>query len=167
MPVIAAWFFGGFVVQLVTAIIELKEGNATGGNVMLFFAAFFMLASSLGTLGKFYLFVNGMSLAPATLMEGYFWLAAAAFLTICTPAYAKQNALMFYLVCVVDVILWCIAFVDIGILPSTFKPMMGTGLFVIGIVGIYICGAALVNTVYGKMLIPLPASILDKREAKK
>lgn len=160
MLLLAAWLFGGGLVQLVTSIVELKEGNTTGGNVMLFFAAFFMFASGLGLIAKFVMIYLGMK--PSVVIEGYLWAAAAGFLTICTPAYARQNAIMFFLVVLVDVILWTIAGVDIGILPAVIKHMLGYSLYGVGIVGVYMSGAALVNTVYGKMIFPIPPSVIKQ-----
>jgi len=154
---LAAWLFGGCLIQIVTSIIELKEGNLTGGNIMLFFSAFFMFSSGLGMIAKFVMITMGM--VPSVVIEGYLWAGAAAFLTICTPAYARQNAIMFVLVIVVDVILWMLAGIDTNILPATYKHPLGYALFGVGIVGIYMSGAAMVNTVYGKMLLPIPAAV--------
>jgi len=40
------------VVQYTTAVMELKDHNITGGNVFLFFSAFFMFGASLSVLSK-------------------------------------------------------------------------------------------------------------------
>jgi len=55
LPLLAAWLVGGGVVQLSTALIELKDHNITGGNVFLFFSAFFMFAAALSVFAKFML----------------------------------------------------------------------------------------------------------------
>jgi succinate-acetate transporter protein len=47
VPLWDAWLIGGFVVQLVVGLVELREGNTTGGNVFTFFAGFFMLVGGL------------------------------------------------------------------------------------------------------------------------
>lgn len=164
MLLLAAWLFGGCLVQIVTSIIELKEGNATGGNIMLFFSAFFMFSTGLGLIAKFVMINMGM--APSVVIEGYLWAGAAGFLTICTPAYAKQNAIMFILVLVVDVILWMIAGIDTGVLSAAYKHTLGYALFGVGIVGIYMSGAAMVNTVYGKLLLPIPPSVIRQSPNK-
>ena len=41
IPLLGCWLLGGALVQYTVAIIELKEGATTGGNVFLFFSAFF------------------------------------------------------------------------------------------------------------------------------
>jgi uncharacterized protein len=53
LPLLSAWLIGGGIVQYTVAVIELKDHNITGGNVFLFFAAFFMFAASISTFAKF------------------------------------------------------------------------------------------------------------------
>jgi uncharacterized protein len=53
-PLLAAWLIGGCLVQYTTAVMELKDHNLTGGNVFLFFSAFFMLAAALSVFAKWY-----------------------------------------------------------------------------------------------------------------
>lgn len=55
LPLLSAWLIGGFVVQLTVAVIELKDHNVTGGNVFLFFSAFFMLAAAISIFIKWYM----------------------------------------------------------------------------------------------------------------
>lgn len=42
LPLLAAWLIGGCLIQVVAAVIELKDHNLTSGNVFLYFAGFFM-----------------------------------------------------------------------------------------------------------------------------
>ena len=64
LPILAAWLFGGCLVQYTTAVMELKDHNITGGNVFLFFAAFFMLGAALSTLAKFFLLTGAGAFIP-------------------------------------------------------------------------------------------------------
>lgn len=160
LPLLAAWLFGGCLVQYTTAVMELKDHNITGGNVFLFFSAFFMLAAGLSTLSKFFMIKFGMK--PAILVEGWMWMAGAGFLTVVTPAYAKSSVLFFGLVILVDVVLWMIVGVDTGWYgdPAVFKPFIGWSLVVTGWVGIYLAGAVTCNTVYGKVIYPVPKPLI-------
>lgn len=160
LPLLASWLIGGCLVQYTTAVMELKDHNITGGNVFLFFAAFFMLAAALSSLSKFFMIKFGMK--PAVLVEGWMWMAGAAFLTIVTPAYGKANALIFILVIFVDAVLWMIVGVDTGWYgdPVVMKPVIGWSLVVTGWIGIYMGGAALCNTVYGKALLWIPKPLI-------
>jgi succinate-acetate transporter protein len=157
LPLLAAWLIGGCLVQYTTAVVELKDHNITGGNVFLFFAAFFMLAAALSVLGKFMMIKFGMK--PAPYVEGWCWMAGAAFLTIVTPAYLKGNKIIFFVVVLVDICLWLIVTLDMGIAPdpALFKEIVGWLLIAAGWGGIYIAGGVLCNTVFGKPVIPLPA----------
>jgi hypothetical protein len=157
LPLLAAWLIGGGIVQYTTAVIELKDHNITGGNVFLFFAAFFMFAASLSIISKFMMIKFGMK--PAVLVEGWCWMAGAGFLTIVTPAYLKGNKIIFLIVCMVDVLLWLIVMLDMGIAPdpALFKQIVAWLLIICGWMGIYLSGSVLVNTVYGKPVFPLPA----------
>lgn len=157
LPLLAAWLIGGGVVQYTTAVMELKDHNITGGNVFLFFSAFFMFAAALSVFGKFMMIKFGMK--PATYVEGWCWMAGAAFLTLVTPAYLKGNKIIFFLVVFVDVVLWLIVFLDLGLAPDPvlFKNLVAWLLIAAGWMGIYIAGAVVCNTVFGKAIIPLPA----------
>ena len=42
LPLLACWLVGGAICQLTCGLIELKDHNISGGNVFLFFGAFFM-----------------------------------------------------------------------------------------------------------------------------
>jgi len=155
LPILTAWLIGGGVVQYTTAVIELKDYNITGGNVFLFFSAFFMFGASLSVLSKFFMIKFGMT--PHSYVEGWTWMAGAGFLTAVTPAYAKGNKLIFILVVLLDIVLWCIVGLDLGKMdPAVGKPIVGWGLVVSGWIGIYLAGAITCNTVYGKVIFPIP-----------
>ncbi|MGB4548594.1 MAG: hypothetical protein WBI10_06735, partial [Syntrophales bacterium] len=124
LPILFAWLVGGGVVQYTVAVMELKDHNIAGGNVFLFFSAFFMFGASFSTLSKFFMIKFGM--APHVYVEGWCWLAGAAWLTIVTPAYFKSNKLMAIGVLIADVALWCIVGLDLGYLdPQVGKPIVG------------------------------------------
>jgi len=155
LPILFAWLVGGGVVQYTTAVIELKDHNITGGNVFLFFSAFFMFGASLSVLSKFFMIKFGM--APHAYVEGWTWMAGAGFLTAVTPAYAKSNALLFITVILIDIALWCIVFLDLGKMdPAIGKPIVAWILVFSGWAGVYLAGAVVCNTVYGKVIYPVP-----------
>lgn len=160
LPLLFAWLMGGCLVQYTTAVMELKDHNITGGNVFLFFSAFFMLAAALSVMSKFLMIKFGMK--PAVHVEGWMWMAGATFLTLVTPAYAKNTALIFTLVCIVDVVLWMIVGVDTGWFgdPTVFKPIIGWSLVVCGFMGLYLAGAVVCNTVYGKAIFFVPGPVV-------
>ncbi len=197
LPILAAWLFGGCLVQYTTAVMELKDHNITGGNVFLFFSAFFMLGAALSTLAKFFLLAGAGAFIPKAAaaaapaagaaaaaapavpvvaaaapitwfpkpdayVEGWMWMAGAGFLTAVTPAYAKGNLFIFILVILIDIVLWLIVGIDTGWFgdPKTTKPIVGWLLVVSGWIGVYLAGAVVCNTVYGKPVYFVPKPLV-------
>ena len=74
-------------------------------------------------------------------------------LTLVTPAYLKGDKLMFFLVVFVDIVLWTIVGLDLGELdPAIGKPLVGWLLVASGSMGIYIAGAIVCDTVFGRVI---------------
>ncbi len=161
LPLLAAWLIGGGVVQYTVAVMELKDHNMTGGNVFLFFAAFFMFGAALSVISK-YLMLSGVigSVKPEPMVEGFCWMAGAAFLTAVTPAYLKSPIPLFLLVVLLDIVLWLIVGVDMGMLGAAVKPTIGYLLFASGWIGVYLVAAIVNNHVYGRVLLPTFGSFI-------
>jgi uncharacterized protein len=206
LPILAAWLIGGCLVQYTTAVMELKDHNILGGNVFLFFSAFFMLGAAISVFAKWYQvsFVFspkaakaaldaaaaaagvkadmltpdqvkaamagvgpavGAMLQKAVYVEGWCWMAGAGFLTLVTPGYAKGNLFIFILVLCVDVVLWLIVgcdtgwFAPFGGVKGT-KAVIGYLLVVSGWIGIYLAGAIVCNTIYGKPVFFVPKPLV-------
>jgi len=186
-PLLAAWLIGGGIVQYTTAVMELKDHNILGGNVFLFFAAFFMFAAALSVFAKWYsvsfifmpkaldmvakdptlqvgALVGGM-MGKAVYVEGWCWMAGAAFLTVVTPGYAKGNLFIFILVLCIDVVLWLIVGCDTGWFSiggdvKFTKTIIGYLLIVAGAIGVYLAGATVCNTIYGKPVFFVPKPLV-------
>ena len=156
LPLLAAWLVGGGVVQYTVAVMELKDHNMTGGNVFLFFAAFFMFGAALSVLSK-YLMLSGIigSVKPESMVEGFCWMAGASFLTAVTPAYLKSPLPLFLLVVLIDIALWLIVGLDMGMLGAEMKPVVGYLLYAAGWVGIYLVSAIVNNHVFGRQMLPM------------
>lgn len=155
LPLLAAWLVGGGIVQYTVGVMELKDHNMTGGNAFLFFSAFFMFAAALSVLAK-YLMLSGImgSVKPEPMVEGYCWLAGASFLTAITPAYLKAPKPLAMIVLLIDVALWLIVGLDMGLLGSGLKPFVGYLLFVAGFLGIYMVAVVVNNHTYGRVIFP-------------
>jgi len=155
LPLLAAWLVGGGIVQFTVAVMELKDHNMTGGNVFLFFSAFFMFGAALSVFAK-YLMLSGImgSVQPEPMVEGYCWMAGAAFLTAVTPAYLKSPKPLCMIVILLDVALWLIVGLDLGLIGASMKPVVGYILFISGWIAVYIVAAVVNNHVYGRVVIP-------------
>lgn len=160
LGLMGCWLFGGFVVQIVVAIIELKAGKTTGGNVFLFFSAFFMLTGSLEMFFKYFAIINRWPLEAH--VDGYAWAVLSLILLFYTIAYLRESPLaMNILVLLLDVAVFFIAAMDLGWLaPATFKPIISNLLLIATGVTIYLSSAILLNTSFGRVVMPLGKPLL-------
>jgi len=168
LPMLAGWLLGGFVVQVAVAIIELREGALVGGNIFLFFSAFFMLATALKYLIRSYipetalLGADKMPLEVDHSIDGWAWLVLSLALLLWTPAYLKRSpAMLTMVILALDIGVPIVALRDLKILPAaTWNAPAGWFLLIAGIFGIYVASAIIVNDAYGKKLFPMPGPIL-------
>ena len=153
MPLVGCWLIGGFVVQLIVGLLDLKGGNYAGGNTFLFFSAFFMLTGGIEMFVKY----NGLlTNAPVdSRIDGYAWLALTLAIYLWTPAFLKPFSLLSLIVLALDVALPFIVLVDLGVLPKSFSPVAAYALLAAGLVALYFSAALVVNTTYGKKVFPV------------
>lgn len=161
LPLLAAWLVGGGIVQYTVAVMELKDHNMTGGNVFLFFSAFFMFGAALSVLAK-YLMLSGIigAVKPDSMVEGFCWMAGAAFLTAVTPSYLKSPTPLFLIVLFLDIALWIIVGLDMKLIGAELKPVVGYLLYATGWLGIYLVAAIVNNHIYGRVVLPTFGSIV-------
>ena len=153
MPLIGCWLAGGFIVQFVVGILDLKGGNYTGGNTFLFFSAFFMLANCIEMFVKYSAFKAGTALD--TRVDGYAWLCLATALIIWTPAFLKTFNLLSIIILLVDVALSFIALVDLRVIPASLAVIPAYALIVAAVFALYLSAALVVNSAYGKKVYPV------------
>ncbi len=158
MPLLGIWLLGGFVVQLVVGLIDLKGGNTTGGNTFIFFCAFFMFVSGLEMIFKFNMTNSGIKIDSH--IDGWAWAALTLIMWAWTPAFFKTPALLTLIILALDVALPFICLTDMGVLPVTFKIIPAWALLVAGIAGFYLSAAIIVNTAFGKNVYPNPGPII-------
>jgi succinate-acetate transporter protein len=153
MPLIGCWLIGGFIVQIIVGLLDLKGGNYAGGNTFLFFCAFFMLVGGMEMFVKY----NGIaSGTPAdTRIDGYAWLALTLVVYLWTPAFLKSFGLLSLVVLALDVALPFITLVDLKVLPPSFSVVSAYALLAAGLFAIYLSAALVVNTTYGKKVYPV------------
>lgn len=156
MPLIAGWLMGGFIVQFVVGLIDLKGGNHTGGNTFLFFCAFFMLAGSLGMWMKYAAIQAGTPLDAR--VDGYAWGILTLVVFTWTPAFFTKFSLLSVLVVLLDIALPFITLVDLGLLPHSALHIPAWALLAAGVVGVYFSAAIVVNNAFGRVVYPLPGA---------
>ena len=154
MPLLGCFLIGGFFIQFVVALLDLKQGNTSGGNTFLFFSAYFMLVSGVEMFLKYY----GGGLDAR--IDGWAWMVLALVIILWTPAFFKGPALLFIIVLLLDLAVPCIVFADLKIfepeISLIFSNAAGWLLLLCGIIGIYLSAALLVNTTYGKEIFKNP-----------
>lgn len=162
-PLMAIWLFGGFVVQIVVATIELKEGHVTGGNVFLFFSSFFMLVGSLGFMFKYFAKINAWPLQLT--IDGWGWLPLLIALLFITFAYLKESsAIMAVVVLSLDIAVFFVTFMNMGVMSPTWAPIAAYFVLLAGAGAIWLACAVILNTAFGKTILPVPGPILKAKE---
>ncbi len=154
MPLVGCWLLGGFVVQLVVGLLDLKSGNLTGGNTFLFFCAFFMLVGGVEMFLKYNALTAGAPLDAR--IDGYAWCVLTVVLLLWTPAFCTKFSLLSVIVLLLDVALPFIALTDLALIPKSFGQISAWALLAAGVVAIYLCSAIVVNAAYKKTVFPLP-----------
>jgi len=151
------WLLGGFVVQVIVGIMELNHGNIVGGNIFTFFSAFFMLVTGLELIFKFFAAQNGWSIDAR--IDGWAWLALAIALLTWTPGYFKSPLSLLACVLALDIAIPVVAFMDMGILGHEWHAVSGNFLGIAGIFGLYTACGVVLNTAFGRTIIPLGTPI--------
>jgi succinate-acetate transporter protein len=147
MLVFGGWLIGGFIIQILVGLLDLKSGNHTGGNTFMFFSAFFMLATGIG------MFVKGMGFTADPTIEGYAWLTLMLVLWLWTPAFFKKIGILSFIVLFVDIALLFIVLRDFGY--GEFIAFGAWSLLIAGVLAIYLSAAQVVNNAFGKKLYPM------------
>jgi succinate-acetate transporter protein len=146
MLVFGGWLIGGFVIQILVGILDLKAGNSTGGNTFMFFSAFFMLATGIG------MFVKGMGFGADPTIEAYAWMTLMLVLWLWTPAFFRKVGVLSFIVLFVDIALLFIVLKDFG--HAEYIAFGAWSLLIAGVLAIYLSGALVVNNAFGKKLMP-------------
>ncbi len=154
MPLVGCWLIGGFVIQLIVGLLDLKSGNAAGGNTFLFFSAFFMLVGGMEMMIKYQAIQAGAPLDAR--IDGYAWSVLAVVVLLWTPAFFAKFSLLSIIVALLDVALPFIALTDLGVLAKTWSVVPAWALLAAGCVAVYLCSAQIVNGACGKKVYPLP-----------
>ncbi|MFT4079080.1 acetate uptake transporter family protein [Rhodomicrobium lacus] len=159
MPLLGLWLLGGFIIQFTVAILDYKSNNSTGGNTFLFFAAFFMFVGGVEMLMKYDMIVRQVPFDAR--IDGWAWVVLTLVLWLWTPAFLKNTALLFAIVALLDVALPFVALMDLGLIGKSNAYIPAWALLGAGIVGIYLSGALVVNTAFGRQVLPLPGPLVE------
>ena len=153
LPLLGCWMIGGFVVQVIVALLDLKGGNSAGGNVFLLFSAFFMLVGGLEMFVKFGAGIAGIPLDAR--IDGWAWVVLTLVIWLWSPAFFQKFNLLSIVVILIDIALPIIALTDLDILAKSWGHVAGWSLLAAGAVAVYLCAAMVVNAAAGKKIYPV------------
>ncbi len=153
MPLVGCWLIGGFVVQIVVGLIDLKGGNLAGGNTFLFFSAFFMLVGGMEMFAKYNALAAGSPLD--TRIDGYAWLILTLIVFLWTPAFCAKFSFLSLIILALDVALPFIALTDLKVLPAWYGHISAWALLTAALIAVYYASAIVVNGVFGKTVYPM------------
>lgn len=114
-----------------------------------------MLTGSIEFFIKYFAAANQWAIPLDTHVDGWAWLCLALVLLLWCPAYFKGTSIMATAVVVLEIGIIFIALMDIGLLGGSFKPIAAYALLMTGILGIYLSSAMVLNTAYGKTILPI------------
>jgi uncharacterized protein len=154
MPLMGLWLLGGFAIQIVVAIIDLKGGNTAGGNTFLFFSAFFMFVSGMEMIAKYLMLQSNIKFDGH--IDGWAWLCLTIVVYLWTPAFFKSPLMLTLVVLALDVALPFLALMDLGLIPKSLSSIPAWALMAAGLCAIYLSAGMVVNTTFGKKVYPLP-----------
>lgn len=160
LPLMGCILMGGFFIQIVVAVLDLKSGAIAGGNTFLFFSAYFMLVSGAEMFLKAGGGVDGK-------IDGWLWLCLGIALILWTPAFFKSPAILTGIVILIDLAIPFIAFSDLTVLKDpVYLQIAGWLLLFAGILGIYLSAAMVVNGTFGKTIFPNPGPLYKEKTNK-
>lgn len=158
-PFIGLWLLGGFLVQFPVALIELKEGSVTGGNVFLFFASFFMFIGGCCDILGYVNAVQGWGLDAH--VNGWSWIILLVALVAWTPAYLKESpAIMGIIVILLDIMVFFVTFMKLGVMGASVAPITAYDALAACCCAMYFATAIVINNAFKKVVLPVGGPIL-------
>jgi len=160
MPIAGIWLIGGFFVQVIVGVIELRLGNSSGGNTFTWFSAYFMLVTGSLWIFQYFAGVYGWKFDPR--ITGWAWLTITLVLLMEIPMFAKSMPLApFAAIVPMCLALPFITGIYLGYLAHyTYAPIAGNLAGLCGLLAIYATVAMQTNMVFGRQVFPFPGPII-------
>jgi hypothetical protein len=154
VPILFALGLGGGVAQIIAGIIDLKRGDAIGGNLLATFGCMFMLTPA------FVFLLAALKLGVPTPLLGYVNILLGIFLGLYMIPLVRAPIIMFFIGPLGLVLLVLVGIVELG--AHHLQPIAGW-LFIVAVIwGLYMMAHALgaiggINIPLGKPLAPIKA----------
>jgi hypothetical protein len=159
-PALIGICFGGAVVQIIAAVMDLKHGNALGGTLFFVFGAFFMLGVSINHAVQLYAEVSGVHYSIA--LDGWYFLILAIILILMTIVATLANSIFVLALTCADLGVLILALVHLKLLSPAFLQLAGWLILILGIVGLYLIFVMLFNATAGKQVFPTGKPLFKK-----
>jgi len=156
------WLLAGWLVQTVVAKGEYEHGALTGGNVFMFFSAFFMFVGGVEHIFEY--FAHMYKWPTQGVISGYAWAALTIGLVTWTPAYLNDsNKAMALCVICIDIAIIIVTLIKLGLLQSAMlASVAGWLLGIAGVIGLYVAAGIILNASFGREIVKLGTPFLKK-----
>jgi len=150
----AAWMFGGFVIQLIAAILNVLRGDEPGSNLGLVFSCYLMLTGSMSFAIKYFSGVYHWPIDPA--IEGYLWMPIWFALWLWTPAFWRVTPFSFNLVVLgLDVAIPLLSLSILGVWGGAGMVVVPWALLVTGLAATWTAAAILLSGAFQRLVLPV------------
>lgn len=159
MIIFAGWMFGGFILQLVAAILNVLRGNEPGSNLGLVFSCYLMLVGSISFTIKYFASINNWPIDAS--IEGYMWIPIWFALWFWTPAYLKVTPFTFNLVVLgLDVAIPLISLSILGAWGGAAMAIVPWAFLVTGLAAIWTGAAILLGGAFKRPVLPVGSPLI-------
>lgn len=162
--VVGIWLLGGFFVQVIVGVIDLKLGSLGGGNTFLWFSAYFMFATGCVYLMEYFAHINGWHVE--LMIEGWCWVGISIVMWLMYPSFLKTMPLVVaVLITIMNSMAPVIAGMKLGLLDrAVYAPIAGNCIGIVALLGFYSGAAIINNTVFGRQILPFPGPVLKSKQ---
>jgi len=149
-PLLGFWILGCSVALLLLAMVELRRGEALTGTIGMVFGGLLGLGGSLS-------FIRAQWMPGIFAIDGWWFLSAGIILFLLLPAARRASWILFGGLAEIGVTLTILGLGMIGTFGPPESPLKiaGWGALIFAAFCWYNATAQLVNTIYGKKLLPL------------
>lgn len=156
--IMAAWLFGGAILQIIAALFSVLKGNGPGANLGLIFSCYLMLTGAVSFAIKYIAAVNQWPIDAS--VEGYLWMPIWFCLWLWTPAFFKTTPLTFNLVIIgLDIVIPLMSLGILGVWAAGMALVPWVFLFT-GIFAIWTAGAMLLGETFQRPIIPVGSPLI-------
>ena len=149
-PFLGFWIFGCAIALILLAMVELRRGEVFTGTIGMVFGGLLGLGSALS-------FIRSLWTPGILPIDGWWFLSAGIILFLLLPAAWRISRLLFSGLTEIGITLTILGLGMMGVFgpPETPLKIAGWGALIFAIFCWYNATAQMVNTIYGRKVLPL------------